>query len=100
MNEFFQKAEEEREDVYKNKSEYRCVVTMYKNNKKNLDKVIKLIETSDYPVSDTMISYAEACNTSIDARKPLLMHRTKSKATQDYMTLTEEIVRHFEGGVE
>lgn len=72
--------------------DFKCLVTMFRSNRKNLEKILNLFSTTDYKVFDTVISYSEACNTSIDARKPLAKHRKNNAATLDYAALTKEIL--------
>lgn len=98
MGDFFQEINGYRQEIGKDDVEYRCLITMYKQNRKNLDRVINLIEKSDYPVMDTIISFSQACDSSVDARKPLLMHRSKAQVTEDYVKATEEILSILEGG--
>lgn len=71
--------------------EYGCLVTMFKRTNKRLDKVVELMQTSNYRIFDTIIRYSSACDTSIDARKPLKAHRKHDKAAEDYMELIKEL---------
>ncbi len=94
MDDFMGALQEAREPYWKEPElEYGCLVTMYRQSSKNLQRVIDLIEKSNYRVFDTVIRYSEACNSSIDARKPLLMHRKKSTTTQDYIDFMNELTR-------
>lgn len=80
-----------REINLKKELEYGCLVTMFKKTNKRLEKVIELMETSNYRIFDTVIRYSSACDTSIDARKPLKAHRKHDKAAEDYMGLIKEL---------
>lgn len=82
----------------KEELKYACVATMLRKTGKSLDRILELMAKTDYKVFDTVIRYSEACNTSIDTRKPLLLHRGKDKATLDYIDLTEKVVEMLEGG--
>ena len=82
----------------KKELEARCLVTMFRQTNKNLARILNLLNTSSYKVFDTVIRYSEACNTSIDARKPLLVHRSKDKAAADYIDLKNELTAELEGG--
>lgn len=79
-----------------------CLVTMYRKSNESLNRILNMIKTTDYRVFDTVIRYSEACNTSIDRRKPLLMHKKKNAATLDYLDfmaeLTGEPLQEKEGG--
>ena len=68
-----------------------CLVTMFRRTNKNLQRVLEVLNTTDYNVCDTVIRYSEACNTSIDVRKPLSAHRKKDKAAEDYRDLIREL---------
>lgn len=74
---------------------YAGVVVKYHESQKNLDKIMNLIERDGYIVLDSVITYSMACCTSQDARKPLLCHRKNSKATKDYISLMEELLREY-----
>lgn len=84
--------------------EYGCLVTMYRNNKKSLKRVLDLMDTTTHKVFDTVIRYSSDCDTSIDARKPLLKHRRNGAATKDYLDFMAEITKEplpeAEGGME
>lgn len=82
----------------KKELEAGCLVTMFRHTNKNLARILNLLNTNSYKVFDTVIRYSEACNTSIDARKPLLAHRSKDKAALDYMDLKNELIAEMEGG--
>lgn len=75
-----------------------CLVTMFRHTNKNLTRILNLLNTNSYKVFDTVIRYSEACNTSIDARKPLSAHRSKDKAAMDYIDLKNELIAEMEGG--
>lgn len=94
MEEFIYEAK----NTSKKELEYACLVTMFRHTTKNLGRVLSMLNTNNYKVFDTVIRYSEACNTSIDARKPLLAHRRKDKATVDYMDLVRELTVDVEGG--
>lgn len=98
MSDFFTEINGYRQEIGQKELDYRCLVTMFKQNRKNLDRVIGLIEKSEYPVFDTVISFSQACDSSVDARKPLSMHRSKASATEDYRKLSEDVLNVLEGG--
>lgn len=94
MQEFIDEAKSQS----KKELEAGCLVTMFRHTNKNLARILNLLNTNSYKVFDTVIRYSEACNTSIDARKPLLAHRSKDKAALDYMDLKNELIAEMEGG--
>ena len=75
-----------------------CLVTMFRHTNKNIERILNLLNTNSYKVFDTVIRYSEACNTSIDARKPLSAHRSKDKAAMDYIDLKNELIAEMKGG--
>ena len=77
---------------------YICLLTMYRNTSKNLDRVQNLLNKSNYKRFETVIRYSEECNSSIDVKRPLLTHCKRAKATKDYIDLTEELLEMLEGG--
>lgn len=78
------------EQIRDNDIEYACLVTKLES-RDDLKVIMKLMETTDYQLLNTVIRYSRACKTSINARKPLLMHRKKDKATLDYIELAAEL---------
>lgn len=102
MQDFIDNAK--REKFRRSELEYGCLVTMYRKSNTSLKRVLDLMETTNYKVFDTVIRFSEACNTSIDQRKPLLMHRKNNPATTDYLDLMAEItgvsLPEQEGGLE
>lgn len=96
MQDFVGEMEQVRTEFNHDELKLGCLVTMYRQSGKNLQRVINLIEKSDYRVFDTVIRYSENCNSAIDARKPLLMHRKNGNVTQDYIDFMNELVRELE----
>ncbi len=88
MQEFISRAEAIRDG---RELKTNCLVTMFRKTNKNLQRVLDVLNTTDYNVCDTVIRYSEACNTSIDARRPLSMHRKNDKAAEDYRDLIKEL---------
>lgn len=78
------------EQLRDNDINYACLVTKLESMD-DLKVIMKLMETTDYKLFNTVITYSKACKTSINARRPLLMHRKKNKATLDYIELVAEI---------
>lgn len=102
MQDFIDRAKSEK--FRHSELEYGCLVTMYRKSNTNLKRILDLLDTTNYKVFDTAITFSEACNTSIDKRKPLLMHRKTNQATKDYLKLMTEITGETfpeqEGGLE
>lgn len=67
--------------------------TMYAGRKSQKCIIEDILGKTRYPIWDTVISTGEAVNTSLDYRKPLIMHRKGDKVTNDYRDLTEEYIR-------
>lgn len=61
--------------------------------RKSQRKVYKdLLEKHNYPFLNTCISNSAAVDNALELSKPVMRHRTKSVATQDYLELATEIL--------
>ena len=89
MQDFIHQIEDERGDA--RPLEHRCIVTRMKKGKKELERIMKVMRENDFNISGKAIRESKACVTSIDTRKPVLMHRKKDDVTEDYIELVSEI---------
>lgn len=96
MRDYLEDAAQKRE--YQPDLNYACLLTMFDNQKKSLNRIMDLIEQDTYIIFDTIISRSAVCESAEDkkVRKPLLKHRKNSKVTADYLELTKEILSLIE----
>lgn len=66
-------------------------VTQYAGHKSQKSVLENMLQYYNFPFLETVITQREAVNTSIQMRRPLLMHRKKDVVTKDYIDLTEEV---------
>ena len=74
--------------------DFHLLVTLYANRSSQKRIISDVVYKTTYPIFETAISLDEACNTSLESRKPLYLHRKKSRATLDYALLTKEIIEN------
>lgn len=96
MRDYLEDAAQKR--AYTSDLNYACLLTMFDNRKKSLNRVMDLIEQDTYIIFDTMISRSAVCESAEDkkVRKPLLKHRKNSKVAADYLELAKEILSLIE----
>lgn len=75
---------------------FGCLVVMYKGTRSQNSVITELAGASGYPICETVISNSEAVNTAQGAKKPLLKHRSKSKAAVDYSEFVKEYLERVE----
>ncbi len=78
-------------ELVTDKSRAKALLTNYTSNKNNNNLVAELIE-SGFNAYSSVIRYGRAADSSITMRRPLARHKRNAGITEDYKTLTNEII--------